>query len=191
MKQIDILCKGEFKNISDIMDENKKGFKEIDRKLPMYTVLFKQFPNAIKKIFIIDEETERMTKSKLLSEAIKKIIEGDITRAVFFILKAISENKKVLETDYPLLSFPKSLECIAQCSVLGHEKYKNYDEDWQNFSRVPDAYNHYLNAAVRHFLEGNKINEEDSTDAIKVNHLDQAAWNLMAAIEVKERKKNI
>ena len=162
----------EFKN----NNENKKGFKEIDGKLPMYTVLFKQFPNAIKKIFIIDEETERMTKSKLLSEAIKKIIEGDITRAVFFILKAISENKKVLETDYPLLSFPKSLEYVAQCSVLGHEKYKNYDEDWQNFARVSDAYNHYLNAAIRHFLE---------------EELPQVAWNLMAAIEVEERNKNI
>jgi hypothetical protein len=110
-------------------NKNNIGHKETDGKLPIHTILIKQFPNAFKK--------------------------------------------------------------LAQCSVLGHEKYKEYDEDWQNFSRVPDAYNHYLNAAVRHLLEGDKINEEDSTEAIKVNHLDQAVWNLMAAIEVKARVETV
>ena len=170
-------------------EEQIKVHKEIDGKLPMYTVLFKQFPNVMSETFLIDTPTDCISKLDFLNEAVIKLFKGDIVRTLLNVLKAISDGKEGLNTIYNFLNFPKSLQRVAQCSVLGHEKYKQYDKDWQNFSRVPDAYNHYLNAAVRHLLEGDKINEEDSTDAIKVNHLDQAAWNLMAAIEVKEREK--
>ena len=172
-------------------NNNNIGHKEIDGKLPMYTVLFKQFPNAMSESFLTDTTTDCISKLDFLNEAVIKFFKGDIKRTLLNILKAISGEEKGLNTIYNFLNFPKSLQRVAQCSVLGHEKYKEHDEDWQNFSRVPDAYNHYLNAAVRHLLEGDKINEEDSTDAIKVNHLDQAAWNFMAAIEVKARVETV
>ena len=68
--------------------------------------------------------------------------------------------------------FPLAMEEIAQLSVIGHEKYKEYDEDWQNFSRVPDGLNHYKNAAMRHFLKG---------------EINAAAWNCLAYLELKKR----
>ena len=168
------------------INDNNIGHKETEGKLPMYTVLFKQFPNAMSEIFLTDTP-KHFTKLNFLDEAIIKLFKGDIIGTLLNILKAISDGEKGLNTIYTFLNFPESLQRVAQCSVLGHEKYKNFDQDWQNFAKVPDAYNHYLNAAVRHFLEGDKINEEDSTDAIKVNHLDQAAWNFMAAIELESR----
>jgi len=170
---------------------NKKGFKETEGKLPMYTVLFKQFPNAMSECFLVDTSTHCITKLDFLHEAVIQLFKGDIKRTVLNVLKANSDELEELNTIFNFFNFTKSLQRVAQCSVLGHEKYKEHDEDWQNFSRIPDAYNHYLNAAVRHLLEGDKINEEDSTEAIKVNHLDQAAWNLMAAIEVKARVETV
>ena len=164
--------------VFDDANNNNIGHKEIDGKLPMYTVLFKQFPNAFK---IVEDVVVDGSDFSNYRKSFNFISKGEIEKSLCYLFCYLNDKD----------IWSKGYKSIAKCSVLGHEKYKEHDEDWQNFSRVPDAYDHYLNAAVRHLLEGDKINEEDSTDAIKVNHLEQALWNLMAAIEVKARVETV
>ena len=49
---------------------------------------------------------------------------------------------------------------------------KEFIQDWQNFSRVPDGLNHYKNAAMRHALKG---------------EINAVAWNALAYLELKRR----
>ena len=71
--------------------------------------------------------------------------------------------------------FSHALEEVAKLSVIGHEKYIEHDQDWQNFSRVPDGLNHYKNAAMRHALKG---------------EFNAVAWNSLAYLEL-ERRANL
>ena len=68
--------------------------------------------------------------------------------------------------------FSLGLEEVAKLSVIGHEKYIEHDQDWQNFARVPDGLNHYKNAAMRHALKG---------------EINAVAWNALAYLELKRR----
>lgn len=159
-------------------DSINAGFKDTKGKLPLYTVFFKQFPHAFS---LIDKGLlgwYRVDISFDLLDTIHSLREESINKIFNRLFHIISEGRGI-----------NGLNKIAQCSVLGHEKYKKYDEDWQNFSRVENAYEHYLNAGTRHLFEGDCINKEDSTEDIIVNHLDQAAWNFLAAIEIRERNK--
>ena len=70
--------------------------------------------------------------------------------------------------------FSHALEEVAKLSVIGHEKYKEHDKDWQNFARVPDGLNHYKNAAMRHALKG---------------EFNAVAWNALAYLELERRAK--
>ena len=76
-----------------------------------------------------------------------------------------------------LKQFPLALEAVAQRSSYGHIKYKDFDEDWMNFKRVPDAKNQYLNASVRHLAE---IEDDENS----LGHLKAAAWNILAALQL-------
>ena len=71
--------------------------------------------------------------------------------------------------------FSHALEEVAKLSVIGHEKYKEHDKDFQNFARVPDGLNHYKNAAMRHALKG---------------EINAVAWNALAYLEL-ERRANL
>lgn len=76
--------------------------------------------------------------------------------------------------------FSYAMVALAARSEAGHEKYKEHDQDWQNFSRVPDAINQYNNGAIRHLL-GLCGNETE------IGHKAAAAWNLVAALELEIR----
>lgn len=79
-----------------------------------------------------------------------------------------------------------ALEALAFRALYGHEKYnKNgQDEDWQNFSRVPNGDFEYSNAEFRHALEiGQDENEEQ--------HLVASAWNSIARLEIYLRNKKL
>jgi hypothetical protein len=52
------------------------------------------------------------------------------------------------------VQFPKAMQKLAERSALGHEKYRDFDEDWQNFRRVPCAIEHYKDALMRHAKDG-------------------------------------
>lgn len=82
-----------------------------------------------------------------------------------------------------LRQFPLALQGVAQRSLYGHNKYKDFDHDWMNFKRAPDAINQYLNATVRHLAEIG--DDEDSLE-----HLKAAAWNILATLQITlEQKK--
>lgn len=86
--------------------------------------------------------------------------------------------------------FPLALEEVIRASNGGHLKYLDHgDEDWQNFSRVPDAKNQYLNAAMRHLKESkNHTFDKDMSELDpNIRHLAQFIWNGLAALEVEMR----
>ena len=111
-----------------------------------------------------------ITTSKTIEESEKK--------------KTINNNNighKETEGNLPMYTviveqFSHALEEVAKLSVIGHEspQYKEHDQDWQNFARVPDGLNHYKNAAMRHALKG---------------EINAVAWNALAYLELKRRAK--
>ena len=107
--------------------EHLKGIKNDKGKLPYYTVLFKQFPLAIKE--------------------------------------------------------------VIKCSSAGHNKYKETDLDWQNFSRLPDSDSRYKNAALRHLTEEGEV--EDMKDYGGMTHEGAVIWNLLADLEIKLRNNKL
>ena len=74
-----------------------------------------------------------------------------------------------------------ALEALSLRALYGHKKYKETDQDWQNFTRVPNALEEYANASFRHALG---IGEEDEE-----THLVAEAWNAVAKLEVFLRNK--
>lgn len=85
---------------------------------------------------------------------------------------------------YTVLSkqFPNALKAIVERSLIGHEKYKKHDEDFQNFLRVPNAVEEYSNAMIRHSL---CVGEDTELD-----HYIATAWNSIARLECYLQSKN-
>ena len=76
-----------------------------------------------------------------------------------------------------------ALEALSLRALYGHKKYNinGADEDWQNFTRVPNAEEEYANAQFRHALEiGGEETEKE--------HLVSAAWNAVAKLEIYLKK---
>lgn len=88
--------------------------------------------------------------------------------------------------------FPLAIEEIIRCSQAGHQKYIDTDTDWQNFSRVPNAKNQYLNASLRHLKESQtqEFNEDMTEYDDKIRHSSQFVWNAIAFLELEMREKH-
>lgn len=82
--------------------------------------------------------------------------------------------------------FPLAIKEIVKCSKAGHEKYKETDLDWQNFSRVENAEIRYKEAALRHMTEKGQI--EDMIEYGEMTHEAAVVWNLLADLEIKLRE---
>lgn len=100
-------------------------------------------------------------------------------------LQGVKESKSVDKA--PIFTYCKvnknALEALAFRALYGHEKYKEFDEDWQNFSRVLNGDFEYSNAQFRHALEiGGEETEEE--------HLVASAWNALARLEIFLRNKS-
>ena len=75
-----------------------------------------------------------------------------------------------------------ALEALSLRALYGHNKYKQFDKDWQNFTRVENGDFEYSNAEFRHALAiGGEETEEE--------HLIAAAWNAVARLEIYFRNK--
>lgn len=135
----------------------------------------------------VEEDGEYITKTTLNS---------DMSLTMTKELKESARNKGLLgsevgakySNDKPtmgimLRQFPLALHGVAERSLYGHNKYKEFDHDWMNFKRAPDAINQYLNAAVRHLAEIG--DEEDSLE-----HLKAAAWNILATLQITLEQNN-
>lgn len=98
-------------------------------------------------------------------------------------LQGVKESQSVDKA--PIFTYCKvnknALEALSLRALYGHKKYKETDQDWQNFTRVPNALEEYANASFRHALG---IGEEDEE-----THLVAEAWNAVAKLEVFLRDK--
>lgn len=83
--------------------------------------------------------------------------------------------------------FPNALREVVKCSAAGHEKYKETDLDWQNFSRVDRAETRYKDAMLRHMTEEGVV--EDMLSYGEVTHEAAVVWNALADLEIKLRNK--
>lgn len=95
-----------------------------------------------------------------------------------------------LDNSKPLLyvilkQFPNALSLVAKCSEYGHNKYKETDADWQNWSRLDDGEFRYSNALMRHLSEDN--DDEESG----LPHAAHVAWNALARLEKIISKEQI
>lgn len=80
-----------------------------------------------------------------------------------------------------LKQFALALDEVAKCSQYGHDKYEHAEDDWDNFSRLDNAYARYSNALCRHL-------KDDGLDESGLDHDAHVAWNSLARLEVKLRK---
>lgn len=73
-----------------------------------------------------------------------------------------------------------AIEALSLRALHGHIKYEK-PNDWENFTRVPNADFEYSNSQFRHALD---IGEEDEE-----THLIASAWNSVARLELYLRNK--
>lgn len=83
--------------------------------------------------------------------------------------------------------FPNALKGIAECSLYGHNKYKETDQDWLNCQRVDNGEERYLDAAMRHLLDAGT--DLKGIDVSGLEHIKQSVWNMMQLLEIIELKK--
>lgn len=101
----------------------------------------------------------------------------------------VKHNQGKLPIDTVLTKqFPKAVEALVKCSMYGHEKYKDTDEDWLNFKRVEGGSQTYADAAARHNQNKSEKDEESG-----LYHLYHKLWNVMAEVELwlEENKDKI
>lgn len=82
--------------------------------------------------------------------------------------------------------FPKAIQAVAECSLYGHSKYKEYDKDMLNFKRVEGGSQTYADAVLRH-----SINKGEKDPESGLPHIYHKAWNALAELELWiEENKN-
>ncbi len=78
--------------------------------------------------------------------------------------------------------FSRALMGVAEVGTFGARKYTR--GGWQH---VLDAQQRYYDALWRHLLQAN---QEELDSESKLSHLEHAAWNILAVIELKKRESN-
>ena len=91
-----------------------------------------------------------------------------------------SEKPKLFNTIFK--QFPRAIKAIAERSELGHKKYADIDQDYQGFTRTPNAFEEYQNAVIRHLMQDGEPEETE------LDHLKAVAWNAIAILEIKLRE---
>ena len=77
----------------------------------------------------------------------------------------------------------KEIEDVVKVYTAGADKYG--PNMWQN---LPDGYNRYKGAMLRHLVEYEKCNEVDEETGCL--HLAQMVWNAIAMLYCSKRKTN-
>jgi hypothetical protein len=86
--------------------------------------------------------------------------------------------------------FPRALMAVAEVSQYGANKYS-----WKGWESVPDGFNRYSDAMVRHLakeeVEGPYDLEilNDSKFPARILHAQQVAWNALARLELLLKEK--
>jgi hypothetical protein len=81
--------------------------------------------------------------------------------------------------------FPRAIEQVAAVSTFGATKYA-----WKGWQDVPEGFERYSDAMVRHLISEGKGEVEDSDSGLL--HAAHAAWNALARLELmlREREQN-
>ena len=82
--------------------------------------------------------------------------------------------------------FPRAISAVASVSLFGANKYA-----WKGWERVPDGYNRYSDAMVRHLIyegEGEVLDPDSG-----LLHAAHTAWNALARLEllIRQRKSEV
>ena len=130
------------------------------------------------------KENRRENWKKLESWFCNTSDEERVKRYVYLDKKGVKQNQT--EQKAPVFTYCKvnknALEALSLRALYGHNKYKQFDQDWQNFTRVENGDFEYSNSSFRHALAiGGEETEEE--------HLIAAAWNAVARLEIYFRKK--
>lgn len=82
--------------------------------------------------------------------------------------------------------FPRAMEAVAAVSAFGASKYA-----WKGWESVPDGYNRYSDALVRHLTYEGKGEVLDPDSGLL--HAAHSAWNSLARLELllKERENAV
>ena len=80
-----------------------------------------------------------------------------------------------------LMSFGNAFMEVSRVGSFGAEKYTP-----RGWLQVENGMERYLDSAFRHLL---KMETEPLDPQSKLSHLSQAAWNLLASLELEFRKK--
>lgn len=78
--------------------------------------------------------------------------------------------------------FPRAIEQVAAVSTFGASKYA-----WKGWETVPEGFERYSDAMVRHLLAEGKGEATDSDSGLF--HAAHAAWNALARLELLLRKE--
>lgn len=86
-----------------------------------------------------------------------------------------------------LKQFPRAIKAVAAVSEYGHKKYGEAENDnrWDNWEHVENAEFRYAQAKGRHLLEEEGEYDKESGHL----HLAHTAWNTLAELELRLRKK--
>lgn len=83
-------------------------------------------------------------------------------------------------------SFSKALSEVTAVGTAGAKKYTEHG--WKT---VPNGHDRYLDAAIRHILEYARGKEiDDGPNGVFTHHLANAAWNILAVLELKLNEKS-
>lgn len=78
--------------------------------------------------------------------------------------------------------FPRAISAVATVSGFGASKYA-----WKGWENVPDGYNRYSDAMVRHL--GYEATGEDVDPDSGLLHAAHTAWNALARLELLLKEK--
>lgn len=178
-------CYPQQKNINSTRHKSKNGetHKEIIGDL-----------EGINRPPSIDDKNLVFVKEGTGYDYLKRMIKDDVItssnrgeKETMEYLQGVKESQSVDKA--PIFTYCKvnknALEALAFRALYGHKKYNKNgeDEDWQNFTRVPNAEEEYANAEFRHALRiGGEETEEE--------HLVASAWNAVARLEIFLRNKS-
>jgi len=109
-----------------------------------------------------------------------KIVHTNVKKDVG-VKESLSDNTKAPVFRF-CTQFKDAIHELSLRSLYGHNKYIEHDEDWLNFTRVPDTKFTYGDAEFRHALGFGEEDEE--------GHLVAGAWSAMAKLQCYLLEKN-
>lgn len=135
--------------------------------------IFKEWGVTCKQHLEWLKSVEKNANNKSRQEKVKKVLDDTVGK---------KESQTVEKA--PIFTYCKvnknAIEALSLRALHGHIKYEK-PNDWENFTRVPNADFEYSNSQFRHALD---IGEEDEE-----THLIASAWNAVARLELYLRNK--